>query len=54
LRAFQKNKFHYECNPDKEKVADIILLYFSKRSPSGESYEMEFSEDASMKPPRGS
>jgi hypothetical protein len=27
LRAFQKNKFHYEFNPGIEKAADTVPLY---------------------------
>jgi hypothetical protein len=52
LRASQKNKFRCEFNPNPEKVADIIPIYFSTRCPSGEDYEKEFSEDADIKPSR--
>jgi len=48
LRAFHKNKYHCKFNPDKEKVADIVPLYFSTRCPSGESYEMEFAKGADI------
>jgi len=37
-----------------QKNSQILFLYiFSTRCASGENYEMEFSEDAFMKPPRG-
>jgi hypothetical protein len=48
LRAFQKNKFHYEFNPDTEKLGDIVPPYFSPRCPSGASYEVGFAEGADM------
>jgi hypothetical protein len=52
LKAFHKNKNHYEFNPDIEEVIEIVPIYFSTRSPSGESYEMEFPEDADIVLPR--
>jgi hypothetical protein len=39
LRAFQKNKFHYEFKPEPEKVVDIVSSdHFTKCAP-GESHE---------------
>jgi ParB-like chromosome segregation protein Spo0J len=35
LRAFHKNKYRSEFNPDTEKIADIVLTYFFTRCPSG-------------------
>ena len=52
LRAFQKNKFHYEFNPDPEKSQILFSHVFSTRCLFGGSYEMEFPEDAHTKPPR--
>jgi hypothetical protein len=38
LRAFQKNKFHYEFNPEPEKVADIVSSNHFKKCTPRESY----------------
>jgi hypothetical protein len=54
LKVFQKNKNHYEFNPDTEKVIEIVPLYFSARSPSGDSYEMELPENVDTTAPRRS
>jgi hypothetical protein len=51
LKAFHK-KNRYEFNPNKEEVIEIVPPYFSIRSLSGVSYEMEFPKDADTKPPR--
>jgi len=51
LTAFHKNKYHYGLNPDLEKVAELFLDIFPSRSPFGESYEMEFAEDANTNAP---
>jgi len=48
-----RNRYDGKFNPELEKVADIVSLYFFTRLPPGENYEMEFSKDASMQPPGG-
>ena len=51
--AFQKNEFHYEFNPDPEKVAGTVPSNYFTRCASGKSHEMEFSKGSNMKAPLG-